>query len=240
MKVIRRIVLLVVYPTLMLALGLWGGVTLERFFYPMRQESEPESEAAQETADMQSDAAEAPADALEDFGYGGAEDGTAWAALGYSTAEEAAAREETLCADTVYVLQENDLTAGTQVETTWDLPSQYIGMTREQFLMAMENYTNAPPLAEQERGFVSAEVIAYSRERVVVQKNYEPAALTNGYYITVQDHEVVVMLGDGESFYMNTGISYDDLPASVQTEVLQMLYLGDEEALYNFLESYSS
>lgn len=225
MKVIRRVGLMVVYPALMLMLGLWGGVRLDQYFYPMRpgvytEEKYNAAKVETETAEQEID------EPVQDTETG--------------SPAQVAAREETLCADTIYILKETELSDGTQVETTWDLPAQYIGMTREELLMAMENYTAAPPLAEKERGFVAAEVQAFSRERVVVQKTYETPASAEGYYITVQDHEIVVMLGDGESFYMSTGITYDDLPAAVRIQVLQMLYLENEEKLYNFLESYSS
>ena len=53
----------------------------------------------------------------------------------------------------------------------WKLPDKYVGMNREQFLEAMELYEAFPPLSEMERGFVSLEVLSFSRKRVVVQMN---------------------------------------------------------------------
>ena len=40
--------------------------------------------------------------------------------------------------------------------------------------------------------------------------------------------------------YMNTDIKVEELPDSLQEEILNMKYVEDEGELYNFLESYSS
>lgn len=66
-----------------------------------------------------------------------------------------------------------DLRNHTIVETVWKLPPKYIGMNRETFLVAMENYQAAPPLSELEKGFVSLEVLSFSPERVVIQMSYD-------------------------------------------------------------------
>ena len=56
--------------------------------------------------------------------------------------------EETLCADTEYVLKETDILRNTSVETSWQIPHKYIGMTREMFLETMNLYAEHPPLSE--------------------------------------------------------------------------------------------
>lgn len=147
---------------------------------------------------------------------------------------------ETLCADTEYVLEEVDVLRKTTVETTRSLPGQYIGMDREQFLAAMEEYQNAPPLSEQKRGFEDMEVLSFSRDRVVVRMNYRYVQPGAGFYLAVQDHEVVVFLEDKKTLYINTGIMLEDLPDDLQLKIMQMHYVEGEGNLYNFLETYSS
>jgi hypothetical protein len=39
---------------------------------------------------------------------------------------------------------------------------------------------------------------------------------------------------------MNTGVSLDRLPEDIQTKIVQMMWMPDEESLYGFLEAYSS
>lgn len=155
-------------------------------------------------------------------------------------AQEVASFGERLNADTVYVLEETDLRDQTVVETTWNLPEMYIGMNREQFISAMASYELSPPLSELERGFVSLEVLSFSQEKVVVQMNYAYVQPSNSFYLVVEDNYIVVYLEDRESVYMYTDINLTELPDAIQQDVINWMYVPDEESLYDFLESYSS
>ncbi len=147
---------------------------------------------------------------------------------------------EKLDADTAYVLEETDLRNQSVVETTWELPEKYIGMNREEFLAAMDTYEMAPPLSELERGFVSLEVLSFSREKVVVQMNYNYIQPGSDFFLAVEDNYVVVYLEDKTTVYMDTDILLNELPDAVQQDVINWMYIPDEKSLYNFLESYSS
>lgn len=148
--------------------------------------------------------------------------------------------EETLCADTEYVLKETDILRNTSVETSWQIPHKYIGMTRERFLETMNLYAEHPPLSELERGFVGLEVLSFSREKVVVRMDYRYLQPSDGFYLAVRDNEVVVYLEDRSTIYINTGIALDSLPEKIQMQVMDMLSIPDEKTLYDFLETYSS
>ena len=128
----------------------------------------------------------------------------------------------------------------TLVETTWRLPDRYVGMNREQFLTAMKVYESSPPLSELERGFVGLEVLSFSRERVVVQMNYRYIQPSESFYLAVYDNQVVVYLEDKETMYIATEIGLSTLPEEVQQEIIQMMWVENEEELYSFLETYSS
>ncbi|MDR2044296.1 MAG: hypothetical protein LBQ15_08015 [Clostridium sp.] len=145
-----------------------------------------------------------------------------------------------ITADTQYVLEETDIRNRTVVETTWEVPAKYIGMNREQFLEAMEEYETAPPLSELERGFVGLEVLSFSAEKVVVQMNYEYTQPTSSFYLKVENNFVVVYLDDQETVYMYTDILLTDLPEYLRQEIIQVMFVPDEESLYDFLEAYSS
>ena len=220
MKFVKGISLFFVYPVLMLGIGFIIGVKTVGFFYPGEQKNS--EQVREKTIDMGE-----VSDSLERS----------------KEPEEAltvSASSETLSVDTEYVLEENDLTDHSVVETVWRLPDKYVGMNREQFLEAMELYEAFPPLSEMERGFVSLEVLSFSRERVVVQMNYEYVQPSTSFYLAVKDNEVVVYLEDRETVYINTGILLDTLPEYLQQEIIQMLWIEDEESLYDFLEAYSS
>ena len=159
------------------------------------------------------------------------------------TEEETAADTasgETLCADTEYVLEEADIVRGTTVETSWKIPHKYIGMNRENFLETMELYAAHPPLSEIERGFVGLEVLSFSREKVMVRMDYRYVQPSASFYLAFSDNEVVVSMEDRSTVYINTGISLEELPEQIQLQIMDMLFVPDEETLYDFLETYSS
>lgn len=240
MKFVKGISLFFVYPVVMLVVGFYVGVKTTHFFYPGEQaerlyyvpsgEENPAAEDGNEAEQPE----DSPQSVEECLDYEKAEntDLTAYTAVSNDG--------ETLCVETEYVIEEKDLDDETVVETSWRLPMKYVGMNREQFLEAMEEYEAFPPLSEMERGFVSLEVLSFSRDRVVVQMNYRFLAPTSSFYLAVYDNEVVVYLEDKETIYIETDILLEQLPEELQQGIIDMMWMPDEEALYDFLETYSS
>ena len=122
---------------------------------------------------------------------------------------------QVISADTQYIIQEVDLRRDTSVETQWKVPDKYMG-------------------------FVSVEVISFSKSRVVVRKNYMFKEVYTSFYLVNEKNYVVVYCDDLKTVYMNTNISLDSLPDKLKQEIIQNKYIATEEELYNFLESYSS
>lgn len=210
MKFARRISLFFIIPMGMFSLGFYSHMKLQEEFYPGKLQ-------LGETNKIE--AAEKVQPQVLPVSFG---------------------EEAVICADTQYVIQEVDLKRDTLVETSWRVPAKYIGMNRKQFIKEMELYQQAPPLKEQELGFVSAEVMSFSEEKVVVRKNYIYKEVSSSFYLVNEKNYVVVYCEDMETVYMNTNIMLDSLPDSLKQEILRTKYIADEEALYNFLESYSS
>lgn len=248
MKFVKGFSLFFLYPALMFGIGFLGGITFMDYFYPGRAEKSMENvgtplpldySLAQEDELPDAQAAEAPNTAdRENAGDDVYKDDRDQGASGEARA--VAASSETINVDTEYVLEETDMRTHTVVETTWRLPDKYVGMNREQFLDAMEMYEASPPLSEMERGFVSLEVLSFSRERVVVQMNYQYIQPSESFYLMVEDNFIVVYLDDRQTIYMNTDIQLTDLPDDVQQDIIQTMFMPDEESLYDFLETYSS
>lgn len=145
-----------------------------------------------------------------------------------------------LGSDTEYVLEETDVLRGTVVETKTKLPEKYVGMDRETFLAALEQYQVMLPLSERKRGFESLEVLSFSRERVVVRMNYRYVQPGESFYLALQDHKIVVLLEDKKTVYIETGISADVLSQELQADLIDMIFVEDEASLYDLLEAYSS
>lgn len=242
MKFVKGISLFFIYPMVMFGLGFYVGVESMHFFYPgtnlynetkeLPEENWPEQivdKLNQEKAPLEKNVEKKSIDAEKQS-----------IDTEKQMLMEVTVSAETLSVDTEYVLEETDIINHSVVETVSKLPGKYVGLNREQFLKCMEEYEMFPPLSELERGFVSLEVLSFSRERVVVQMNYQYVQPGNSFYLAVRDNEVVVYLEDKETIYINTGIALEELPESVQLDIIQMLWIEDEEALYNFLENYSS
>lgn len=226
MKFVKSISLFFVYPVAMFGIGFWLGVETSHFFYPGEKQEYQIQVSRQESTLKEPTVQEST---LQDYASKEPE---------YVT--QAASLSETLCVDTELVIAETDVDNGTVVETTGRLPDKYIGLDREQFLVAMANYEMFPPLSELERGFVNLEVLSFSRDKVVVQMNYRYIQPGKCFYLAVRDNEVVVYLEDMETVYINTGIELSSLPEEMQQEIIQMIWMEDEESLYHFLENYSS
>lgn len=201
-----------------------------------QQEESPDAPGWEESSVGSENALEIEDPRMQDDSF---DFGTAWEADG-GEVKEVSGTSETLCVDTKYVLEETDMFTHSVVETVWRLPDKYVGMNREQFLEAMEVYEAFPPLSEMERGFAGLEVLSFSREKVVIRMNYRFVQPSASFYLGVHDNKVTVYLEDKETVYIETDIRLDSLPGQIQHSIMQMMWVENQEKLYNFLENYSS
>lgn len=257
MKVLKYVSLFFIYPVALIMIGFVGGVTCVKIFYPgtfQTVEEKAEGQVVPGSVNTNLELEQVNDQWQVITGTPEKNDGIYQA--GYLTDQESvspslsvqesheeqevSALTQKLNASTSYVLEETDLRSDTVVETTWKLPAKYIGMNREQFLEAMDLYEASPPLEELERGFVSLEVKSFSPQKVVVQMNYDYIQPGSSFYLKVEDNFVVVYLEDKTTVYMDTDILLKDLPENLQQEIIQVMYVPDEESLYDFLENYSS
>lgn len=249
MKLVKAVSLYFIWPVLLLGLGFYTGVKTSHFFYPGEgnqgyaetPDGAPETGNAQAVSDRGDEAGSGVVLVEEDHSEGAQAKQDQESVQGEDAeAEEVMAAPETLCVDTQYVLEETDVLKHTVVENIGRLPSKYVGMDRDQFIKAMEVYEDFPPLSEMERGFIGLNVLSFSRDRVVIQMNYKYVEPTSSFYLAVYDNEVVVYLDDRTTVYIETGIRLDTLPESLQQNIIDMMWIENEEKLYNFLENYSS
>lgn len=210
MKFVKRISLFFIIPMGMYAFGFYSHMKLQEEFYPTRY-------AAEQIKTKNTVIAQEP-----------------------QVIPTALEEEQVICADTQYVIEEVDMEKDTSVETKWKVPDKYIGMDRERFVKEMELYQKSPSLKDQELGFVSIEVVSFSKEKVVVRKNYIFKEICTSFYLVNEKNYVVVYGDDLRTVYMTTNISLDALPDELKQEIIRRKYISTEEELYNFLESYSS
>jgi len=149
-------------------------------------------------------------------------------------------KEERIHTKTQYICIERDMLSGEEVVIRTQLPQMYVGLNREQFIDSIKEYEKNPPLGERERGLVSVEVRRFSTEEVEVLMNYKYVKPSESFYIIVFDDEIRVLLDDKQTVYLETGIRVPELPMSLQQEIMQGMFVPSEEALYDFLENYTS
>lgn len=149
-------------------------------------------------------------------------------------------KEEKLNANTNYICIEYDMMTGEEIPVSTKLPAKYIGLGREQFIECLMEYEQSPPLEERERGFVSVELQRFSAEEVEVLMYYKYVQPSENFYIVVYNDKIRVLLEDKKTVYLETGILAYDLPLDLQQEIMQGMFVPGEEALYDFLENYTS
>lgn len=217
MKLIRRISLFLILSGIMLGLGGYTALKAEQFFYPNRYHAKetPNYTIQQKSTDI----------VIEE-----------------QVIETAVGDIPVVTADTVYLVEEIDLTDGIVHEKEERVPVKYIGLDRESLVEELDAYDKNPPLTELERGFETIELTAFSKDRVVICKYYklEKEEQNQGYFLMVADHFIVVYREDQRTLYMNTDILLESLDDALQAEIMQGKYMASEEEVFNFLESYSS
>lgn len=147
---------------------------------------------------------------------------------------------EYITPSTKYTLQEYDLKTNSLVKKELNTPEFLIGLTREDVITYVSNYVKDMPLADYEKGLVSFELIAFSKEEVVLRKSYNSDLVQYKYYLAVQDGLITVYYSDKKTVFEYTDIEVGSLSEEEQIELNHGKYIKDSEELYGILESYSS
>lgn len=143
-------------------------------------------------------------------------------------------------ASTKYIEEEYNLTEYTLKEHEMDIPIEYIGVNRDELIKKLKDYEAFPAEIELEAGFERIQLISFSEEKIIVRKSYRPVEIPDSFYLMVENHYISVYYSDKKNVYMYTGIPLKRLPEELQKEIIDMKYIDSLEALYQFLEAYSS
>lgn len=232
MKLVKRISLFMALSAFLLGLGGYGALKAEEFFYPNRYHRESVETPVSDADRLRGATAKEPQQ-MSAAGKAEQEENPGQAI------EASAAPEPVVTADTLYLVENVNLTKGTAEQTQETMPVKYIGLNRDELLEELSFYCANPPLTELEQGFETAELTAFSKDRVAVCKYYRDK-MPKHFVLKVADHFIIVCEEDGQTLYMNTDILLERLPDSLQREIMTGKPVASEEELYLFLESYSS
>lgn len=218
MKFVRRVSLFLISSVFLMGAGGYATLKAEQFFYPNRYQEKEVKKIVEQKSDAMTEEPESQQEQV---------------------IETAVEKVPVVTADTTYLIEEINLADGTIREKEEEVPVKYIGLDRESLIKELESYDRNPPLSEQELGFETIELTAFSKDRVVICKYYKEEE-PKGYYLMVEDHFIVVYEEDRQRLHMNTDILLENLNDKLKAEIIQGKYIENEEELYNFLESYSS
>ncbi|MDE7047318.1 MAG: hypothetical protein K2P25_04975 [Lachnospiraceae bacterium] len=241
MKFVKRISLFFIYPISMFSLGFASNMVLMEYFYPGRGNGNIQIKAAAEEG-PEKDTGENTGGFMEGF-TGESAKGLAEGASGQpkeGMVEVSLHDEPIVTANTQYVILKYNTATGETVEEEEAAPDKFMGLNRDKLVMEIQEYNQNPSLTDLEQDFSFMELVSFSPARVVVRKSYDPPVWDDGFFLVNENHYVVVYDRSLTNIFMDTDILLENLPESLQKEILSMKFVDDEKELYNFLESYSS
>ena len=148
--------------------------------------------------------------------------------------------EERITRDTLYYMETYRIDQNTTIRETKRMPSEVIGNNRRQFAEYLEKMMEEALEEEQKNGFLSIELIDFSKDAVVVRKSYKEPEKECEFYLDVQMGRVIVRNSLDDSLYAYTEIKFETLPENLKREILRGYPVENLEVLYEFLESDSS
>jgi hypothetical protein len=148
--------------------------------------------------------------------------------------------EDTILPTTQYKLEIYDLVTGNMTEEILQIPSYLVGLTREQVIEYLHNYLEDLPWSEFEKGLYAYDLLAFSKDNIVLRKVYNSELVEYKYYLKSQNGYIVVYYGDQKTVYEYTEVSVENLTQFEQIQLEEGLFIKDLDELYSALENYSS
>lgn len=141
---------------------------------------------------------------------------------------------------TKYTLETYNMNTDTTTTQELNPPAYLVGLTRQEIIDYLVSYMKDLPLSEYNKGLISAELISFSNDEIIIRKSYNEDFLPYRYYVVIKDGYIVVYNSDLKSVYRYTSIEAKTLPEEDRLELMQGIYINSLDELYSLLESYSS
>lgn len=139
-----------------------------------------------------------------------------------------------------YTLELYDVDKKSTITNDYSLPEEFIGQNREQVVQYLKNASLQISDEDKANGFVSIELEDFSKDRIIVRKVFDSSKINYEYYIIVKDGNLVVYDKDKRNIIDETDIQFESLSTQDQKQIMDGLYMANQEELYGTLESYSS
>ncbi len=117
--------------------------------------------------------------------------------------------------------------------------TELLGNNRLDMLVYANQYRELSPDEERE-GLERMVLESFSPETVTLVKYYGEPQEEQGYFIGIKDNVVIVYLQDRSQVYEYTNIEVWMLPKDIQMQLIDGIYVENEQELFDFLQTYSS
>ena len=134
-----------------------------------------------------------------------------------------------------YYYPEENRTLKEKVES---IPAM-LGLDKNGVEQYLDDYMDNLNFEEKDEGLVSYKMISYNDNEITLRKTYVKPK-PEGYYAKSYNGPIVILNGDEKTVYEYTQISLASLPEDMRGDIINGYYLENEEALYSFLENYTS
>ncbi len=114
-----------------------------------------------------------------------------------------------------------------------------IGYDKDKLEEYLKTYTKELSKEDIDSGLSSYQLLSYKDNEITLRKTYDKPHY-DGFYAKSYNGTIVILKGDAKTVYEYTSIAIHVLPDTLREAVMHGYYLEDENALYNFLETYSS
>lgn len=115
-----------------------------------------------------------------------------------------------------------------------------IGNNRLDMLLYANSYREQATAQEKQDGFERMVLESFSPQTVTLVKYYGEPQVEQGYFIGLKDNAVIVYLEDRSEVYEYTNIEAWSLPLDVRSDLVEGIYVENEQELFDFLQTYSS
>lgn len=149
-------------------------------------------------------------------------------------------QEDHVTKDTCIILESYD-NAGTLTARLETVPeADMMGNNRLDMLIYAKKYQENASDEERREGLQRMVLKSFSPEQVVLAKYYGEPLKESGYILAVKDNAVIVYTQDRSQVYEYTNIELWTLPLDIQSELVEGIYVKNEQELFDFLQTYSS
>ncbi|MCM1244267.1 MAG: hypothetical protein NC293_01330 [Roseburia sp.] len=168
----------------------------------------------------------------------------------YDKEREEIQREEVHTVDTVkelrvndtmkYVVESYDGTTGVVTSGEETIPAELAGKTRKEVEAYITEYNQTLSENKSVEEPDHLELISFSKDKLVVRETYSGEEEEKGFFLKLENEEVVIFHNDMVTPYEYTGIRGEVLPENEREMLLAGYFVEDEKELYSVLENLSS